>query len=129
MIDVNDTYQMEMATHFIHMAICDLAWNKDFITTVEVPYSENELRDIFQYMKIRFVRCKHNPALDVMEIYLQPNGIPTTYLANIHLWIHSGTFEDNFQWIAKPKYNFQPVYEINVKKTRTKHCFDLFGES
>ena len=126
MIDPKNNYEMEIASHFIHLAICNLAWNRDFIKTVEVPYSENEIGDILLNMKIRFVRHKYNSVLDVVEVYLIPHGIPTTYLSTIHGWINTGIFNDNFQWVAKPKYDFQSVYEINVKKTRTKYCFDMF---
>jgi superfamily II RNA helicase len=129
MIDLNNAYEMEIASHFVHLAICNLAWNKDFISTVEVPYSENEIMYILLYMKLnRFVRQKYNPALDIVELYLIRSGIPTTYLSTIHSWIHSGTFDDNFRWIAEPNYNFQSVYETNIKKTRTKHCTEMFTD-
>jgi hypothetical protein len=128
MIDLNNAYEMEIASHFVHLAICNLAWNSSFITRVEVPYSENEIRDILQHMKIRFIRHEYNQPLDVVEIYLIRSGIPTTYLSAIHTWIHSGTFDDNFRWIAEPNYNFQSVYETNIKKTRTKHCTEMFTD-
>ena len=116
------------ASHFVHLAICNLAWNKDFITTVECPYSENEIRDILNYMKIRFLKYKYNDALDVIELYLMSGGMPSTYISTIHSWINNGNENDNFQWIAKPTFNFQPLYETNLNKTKTKHCFDMFTE-
>lgn len=128
MIDLNNTYEMEIATHFIHLAICNLAWNKDYITSVEVPYSENDIRDILNYMKIRFVRHRYNDALDVVEIFLIPSGMPSTYISTIHGWINTGIENDNFQWIAKPQFNFQPIYETHIKLSKTKHCFDMFTE-
>lgn len=119
--------EVEIATHYIHWAMCELSWNKDTLKSVTVPISLDIMNQGLNRLKIKFVRFQENEVGHTIVTF-GSYGLPTTYLSPIHAWIQRGTIDDNFTWQQKEVFDFTPVLEANINLSKTENSSEIFSE-
>ena len=109
-------------THYIHWAMCELAWNRETLKTVTIPLNEEDTIAAINVLKIKFVKPVQ-PVDNGTEVTLSSVGLPSTYLSTLHKWIQEGTNDENFSWQQRDVFNFKPLLDFHLENNQ-----DIFEE-
>jgi hypothetical protein len=118
---------VEISTHYIHWAMCELSWNSDVLKSLTIPISLDRMSAGLDKLKIKFVKFDEDEFGNTI-VKLCGRGLPTTYLGTVHQWINQGTIDDNFSWQQQDGFDFTPLLEQHIKQMLEPSSSENFSE-
>lgn len=119
--------EVELSCHYIHWAICELAWNKETHKSLTIPIDYTKMLKALDSLKIKFVKLAEDECSNTV-VTLGSTGLPTTYLGMLHGWIAKGTTEDNFSWQQRDGFDFTPLLEEHLRQMLEPNSSENFVE-
>ena len=126
-MEENTLEDVDVCSHYIHWAMCELSWNKEIFTSLTIPINVSRMNECLKSLNVRFMKIEEDKFGNSV-CTLKKGGVPNTYLSALHSWINEGTTETNFSWQTRENYDFTPILEEHIRMILEPKDSEIFSK-